>query len=133
MVFPFRTNAVGSIRRRQIGSAHVLDRVGPCPDRSLDWRVIFPVDRLCVQQVGQCRMLKAWIDRLRLIARGIEISGVNDLYDPIRGRDTATRPIDIRGISRSIEVTLLGDRRRSRNDVLVRRETWSLIGLEHAV
>src|SRR5882724_3110676 len=78
-------------------------------------------------------MLKAWIYRLRFIAVGIEIGGVDDPHDPVRLRDTSCRLIDIRGILRSREVALLGNRRRSRNNVLVRRETWSLIGLKHAI
>src|SRR6266404_3728086 len=78
-------------------------------------------------------MFQAWVYRLRLITAGVEIGGIDDLHNSSRRRDASSCLIGVDRILGDAEIALLGNRRRSRNNVLVRRETWSLIGLKHAI
>src|ERR1700691_89347 len=127
----------------------MLNRVRCGPYRAGRGRVILPADVSGVQQVGERRMVKAQLRDQGLRERGVWLAYV-DAIDLGTGWRKTSGPFIVAAGAR-VAVGIVGNRdvlrdpagagilwrransRRPRENVLMRRETVTLIGLEHTV
>src|SRR5579859_252616 len=125
MVVPIRPAARATARQ---SPANMLDRLGSVPDPERG-TVIPPGITVGLQQVSHSGMVKAGKHSSGFAAGGIDHGnrGTGERIAPAAGRARRLR------VLRRKQRASNRRSRRSGNDELMRRETGSLVGLEHAV
>src|SRR5437660_12677365 len=111
--------------------ANVLNRIRAIPDTALPGSVVAPVHIGRVELVGESGMFETWEHRLRLVPGRIDQVDISP-----RGRCTAVKDGHTCWESRVFgrkQVAACGRSRRARDQELVRRKAWPLLGLKHAV